>query len=352
MMDLARFNELLLDSTGVALAAVDPESGAILFHNRRFLEWFPAVATEKALVKLVPTLDFEKMSKRVAAGRPFSHEAEVTSTRRPMRIVLRFEAAEQDGRSVLLLECQNITKMKELEYMIESYSKMVERQNREIRKEKDRVERLLLNIMPKTIYDEWKAFGVTTPQRYEASVLMLDFVDFTEMSISHDPPALIGEINDIFTAFDRIVEEFSCERLKTIGDAYIAVCGLPEPTPDHAQNIAKTALRMVRYLRRRNASHPLQWRCRIGINTGAMIGSIVGIQKYVYDIFGPGVNLAARLEALAGPMEVVLAEDMRKLLRENFLFEDRGVAELKGFGEKRVYCLKADSESGLDAPFV
>ena len=90
----------------------------------------------------------------------------------------------------------------------------------------------------------------------------------------------------------------------TIGDSYIAVSGLPEATTDHAQNIAKVALRMRRYLEKRNAAHAEDWLCRIGISTGPVIGSIVGIQKYVYDVFGPGVNLAARMESLSEPMQI------------------------------------------------
>jgi class 3 adenylate cyclase len=95
---------------------------------------------------------------------------------------------------------------------------MIERQNRDLKKEKERVEKLLLNIMPQQVYEEWKEFGVTTPQRFgSASILMLDFDGFTQMAISQEPTKLISELNDIFTAFDRIVEQFGCERLKTIG---------------------------------------------------------------------------------------------------------------------------------------
>jgi class 3 adenylate cyclase len=239
-----------------------------------------------------------------------------------------------------VLEFQNVTKLKELEYMISSYSQMVERQNRSLQKEKERVEKLLLNIMPESVYQELKTFGVTTPQRYDdASILMLDFAGFTQMSLSHDPVVLITELNDIFTAFDRIAEQQGCERIKTIGDAYVAVCGLPEPASDHAQAIARTALMFVRYLKRRNQSHEHQWHCRVGIAPGPVIGSVVGIQKYVYDIFGPGINLASRLEALSEPMEITLTEEMYALLQGEFHMEPKGEAEVRGFGSQRLYRL-------------
>lgn len=110
---------------------------------------------------------------------------------------------------MLIVECQNVSRIRELEYMIESYSKMVEKQNRTLQREKERAEKLLLNIMPKKVFEEIQSFGVAASQRFdEASVLMLDFIDFTERAESQDPASLVAELNDIFTAFDQIVEQF------------------------------------------------------------------------------------------------------------------------------------------------
>jgi adenylate cyclase len=341
-MNLEKFNEMLLESVGVGLALLRPETLEVVFHNRRFGELFPAVAEGPcSFDELIPGLAVERLRERIAAGRPFTCEAEARLKRRAVSLAVQITQHTGDDVSLLIVECQNISKIRELEYMIESYSKMVEKQNRSVQREKERAEKLLLNIMPKTVYEELKTFGVTTPQRYDAaSVLMLDFVGFTEMAISQDPSALIAELNDIFTSFDRIVEQFGCERIKTIGDAYMAVSGIPEATPDHAQNIAKAALLFVRYLARRNASHAQQWQCRVGIASGPVIGSIVGIHKYVYDIFGPAVNLAARMETFSGPMEITLCEDMQARLREEFRCTDRGLSEVKGFGRRRLFSLK------------
>jgi class 3 adenylate cyclase len=345
-MDLERFNRLLLESVGVGLAVVDAASQKVLFRNARMDEWFPDTAAGGLeLAELFPNLDLERMAKRLDAGRGYQHETEIQAGKRKISLAVGITAQKREDLGVLLVECQNVTKLRELEYMIQSYASMVEKQNRELRKEKDRVEKVLLNIMPKTVYEEWRQFGVTTPQRYDgASILMLDFVDFTEMAISEDPPALISELNDIFTAFDRIVEQFGCERLKTIGDAYIAVSGIPEPTPDHASNIAGVALRIVRFLKRRNQSHAQKWRCRVGIATGPVVGSIVGIQKYVYDIFGPGMNLAARLEAMAEPMEIVLCERTKSSLPAAFETEPLESVNVKGFGEQQIYRLLGNDE--------
>ena len=120
------------------------------------------------------------------------------------------------------------------------------------------------------------------------------------MTATRDPTALVAELNEIFSAFDRMVEMLGCERIKTFGDAYLAVSGVPEANADHAAEIARVALRMRRYIERRNASHPTPWFCRIGLHTGTVIGSIVGVQKYVYDIFGPAVDIAARMRTAGG----------------------------------------------------
>ena len=337
----------------MGFAALDPDSLALLWSNRRFADWFPdALEGETDLLDLAPSIDPERLRKRLERKRPFHAELETRAGRRAISLALEISRPEEATPPILLLECQNVSKLKELEYMIESYSKMVEKQNRTLKREKERVERLLLNIMPKAVYEEIKAFGVTTPQRFDgASILMLDFVGFTEMTVTEDPAALISELNDIFTSFDQIAEQFGCERIKTIGDAYMAVCGIPETTPDHAQTIAKVALLFVRYLERRNAAHSEQWECRVGIASGPVIGSIVGVQKYVYDIFGPGVNLAARMEALSGPMEVTVPQETAESLGSDFRLEDRGEVEVKGFGPTRVYTLLGENRlADVDFP--
>jgi adenylate cyclase len=345
-MNLAKFNELLLQSVGVGLAVLAPDTLEVLFKNQRFGEWFPAADGHgTGLDRLLPALDVAALRKAAAAGERFTAQTEVKVRRRTLVLTLDVTPQSHGDLAVLILEAQNISKIRELEYMIESYSQMVEKQNRTLHREKERVERLLLNIMPKSVYEELKTFGVTTPQKFEhASTLMLDFLDFTKMSLAREPSALVADLNDIFTTFDRIAEQFGCERIKTMGDAYVAVSGVPEPDPEHAANIARAALLFRRYLERRNQSHAEAWHCRIGIATGPLIGSIVGIQKYVYDIFGPGVNLTARMEQQSGPMQIALPEEMHAMIRQEFRCTDRGVHEIKVISRKRLYTLEASGE--------
>ena len=334
----------VLQTLGTAVAVVEPDTWQVAFENARFFEWVPPDGDVDApLPARVSALDVERARARLEQDRPYSFETTAGTGARARSVAAELRACELDGRSLVLVECRDVTKQREAEYLLDSYSKMVEQNTRELQREKERVEKLLLNIMPRAVYEEMRDVGATSPQRFdEATVLMLDFVGFTSMTVSREPSQLITELNDIFTAFDRIVELFNGERMKTIGDAYMAVAGLPDPSPDHAQSIARVALRMRRYLERRNESHQEQWLCRIGIHTGPVIGSIVGVQKYVYDIFGPGVNLASRLEALAEPLQIVISEETYRLIRDEFSCVELGEHEVKGFGSRALYSLESE----------
>lgn len=339
----------MLQSLNYGVALIERESWAILFENAKFFQWFPPPEDEEeGIQNRLPDFKLERAGDRIKRGRPYLQECEAKIGARtiPLTVEIKPLSAE-DEDSPLLVECRDMSKQKEAEYMLASYSEISEKHARELQREKDRVEKLLLNVMPRSIYEEMREYGTSTPQKYEcASVLMLDFVNFTEMAVSQDPSALISELNDIFSAFDRIAEMFDCERIKTIGDAYMAVSGVPETTPDHAHNIAKLALRMRRYLEKRNAAHAEQWLCRIGINSGPLIGSIVGVQKYVYDIFGPGVNLAARMEAFSDPMHITLCEQTYNLIDDDFMCAPKGEFEVKGFGKVSLYDLEGEISHG------
>ena len=334
-MSITAINQQLLRAIGVGIAVIRSGDLQFLFHNEPFCEWFGRPEQDATLATLLPEIDMERLRASIAENGRFTGEVSVKIKRRTLVIALTVSPAE--AQEFYVVECQNITRIRELESMIDSYSAMVERNTRELEREKERVERLLLNLMPRSVYEEFKTFGVVTPQLYESvSVVMLDFVDFTRFAAEHDPTVTLGELNDIFTAFDRIAEQFGCERIKTIGDAYLAVAGMPEPSPDHMRAVANCAVRFIRYLERRNQSHQYKWNARIGLGTGSAVGSVVGIQKYVYDVFGSAVNLAARLQQFANPMCVVAPDTMKEFLVDEFQLEDLGRREIRSFGEIRL----------------
>ena len=335
----------LLKSVNAVVAVADAQTWEPLMETARFFELFPPdpADPDQPVSERVPGLDAERAGERLARGRPTSVDVEVKSGARTLSLDVRLHASQLDGQDVVLLEAADVTKQREAEYMLDSYSRMAEKNAREVQREKERAEKLLLNIMPRAVFEEMKDFGSVSPQRFdEATILMLDFVDFTEMTVSQNPSELVSELNDIFSAFDRIVELFGCERMKTIGDAYMAVSGLPEANDDHAAAVARVALRMKRYLEKRNESRREPWLARIGVHSGPVVGSIVGVQKYVYDIFGPGVNLAARMESVAEPMQIVVTSQTYGRLKDEFTCRDLGTHEIKGFGEQRLYSLEAE----------
>ncbi|HSJ15568.1 MAG TPA: adenylate/guanylate cyclase domain-containing protein [Longimicrobiales bacterium] len=335
----------LLDDVSVGIAIAEPAGWHVDWENARFSAWFPAVPGPDgtSLPARIAGFDAERLRERLARKRPYRIETEVATgpRRQPVQVEVRRIAGAGDG---VLVEAHNISRQKEAEYMLDSYSKLMERQARALAQEKERAERLLLNIMPRSVAVELQDFGTTTPQAFEsASVLMLDFVGFTDMSIARDPGALIAELNDVFTSFDQIVEHSRVERIKTIGDAYLAVAGLPERDPDHSYHVARAALRMRRFLQRRNHSATNHWIPRIGIASGPVIGSIVGVQKYVYDIFGPAVNLAARLEAMAEPLQILVSADFARRVRDEFVVRSIGRHEIKGFDTQEVFALEDEA---------
>jgi class 3 adenylate cyclase len=326
-------------------AVADPDDWAPVLESPRFFEVFPPDPADPdgPLSARIPGMNRDRAAERIARGRPYTVEAEVKSGARTLSLSIGFRAAEIDGQALVIIEAEDVTKARESEYMLDSYSKMAEKNSRELQREKERAEKLLLNIMPRAVFEEMKDFGSVSPQRFdEATILMLDFVNFTEMAVSRNPGELVSELNDIFSAFDRIVELFGCERMKTIGDAYMAVAGLPEAHDEHAQAVARVALRMRRYLQKRNESRTEPWIGRIGIHSGPVVGSIVGVQKYVYDIFGPGVNMAARMEAAAEPMQIVISEPTYRSISNEFDCTDLGEHPIKGFGTQRLFSLDGE----------
>ena len=348
-MSLAAINEHLLRSIGIGVAVVRATDLRFIFANPSIGEWFGDHGPDATLPEVIEGLAPEDIQGVIESGVRFTGEVQVKKKRRTLVIAVSISPALDAPEPLLIVECQNITRVHELEGMIDSYSTMVERNTRELEREKERVERLLLNLMPRSVYEEYKTFGVVTPQLFsKVSVVMLDFVGFTEFTERTDPTVTLGELNDVFTAFDRIVEQYGCERIKTIGDAYLAVSGMPDPSPDHATAVAHCAVRFLRYLERRNESHPHKWQARIGIATGAAVGSVVGVQKYVYDVFGPAVNMAARLQVFAKPMKIVAPAGMKFDLIDEFQITDIGPHDIKGLGEVELVNVSSKITSARD----
>jgi CheY-like chemotaxis protein len=213
----------------------------------------------------------------------------------------------------------------------------------ELVRQRRKTEILLASILPEKVIKDLKNVGFSKPDVFEnVSVLFSDFVGFTNMSTNMKPEILIGELSEIFTAFDSIIEKNQCERIKTIGDAYLAVCGMPTENPAHAECITNSGLEMLKYLEARNKTSEFIWQCRIGIHSGPVVGGIVGVKKYIYDIFGDTVNTASRIEGASEAMKLSVSHTTYELIKNKFHCISRGQVLLKGKGDTALYFVNMD----------
>jgi class 3 adenylate cyclase len=201
-------------------------------------------------------------------------------------------------------------------------------------------ERLLLSILPASIARRLKSGDAGIADHFpEVSVLFADIVDFTVMSSSMSPKPLVTLLDDLFTQFDELARRHRVEKIKTIGDCYMAVCGVPDPRFDHATALAEMALEMIECLKQFNTSHSTSVRIRIGMNTGAAVAGVIGRSKFIYDMWGDTVNTASRMESTGLPNRVQVTEQMQRALAAQFDFEERGEVEIKGKGRLRTWLL-------------
>jgi adenylate cyclase len=206
--------------------------------------------------------------------------------------------------------------------------------------EKQRHEALLRNILPGQIVTRLNDGEVVIADRVEeATILFADLVGFTAVASRVTPAVLVDNLNRIFSAFDDLCRRLQIEKIKTIGDAYMAAAGLPLPRPDHAEVIADFALSMLDALETVNATNGAPFQIRIGVHTGAVVAGVIGSHRFLYDIWGDAVNLASRLEAHGIPGRIHVSERTRELLESRYAFEPRGLIGLRGIGKVRTWFL-------------
>jgi len=194
-------------------------------------------------------------------------------------------------------------------------------------------EKLMLNILPKPIADRLKKGEKNIAGSYpEVTVLFSDLVGFTKMSAKKTAPELVKLLNDIFSRFDKRAELLGLEKIKTIGDAYMAVGGLPIPRSDHAEIVADMALGMYQDLADFNQANQQEIQMRIGIHSGPVVAGVIGFTKFSYDLWGNTVNTASRMESTSGNGRIQVSAITHELLKEHFVLEERELIECKGLG--------------------
>ena len=229
---------------------------------------------------------------------------------------------------------------KRSEAALQEKNRLLEIAHGEVAAERDRSEQLLLNVLPPAIAGRLKDHETTIADRFsEATILFADIVGFTVLSQRMDAESVVRVLNDVFTRFDALTDRYGLEKIKTIGDCYMVVGGVPASRPDHCAAVADMALAMIRTLEEFNADtgHALQ--IRIGINTGAVVAGVIGRKKFIYDLWGDAVNTASRMESHGEPARIQATEAVVAAIGDRYRFEERGEIEVKGKGRMRTWFL-------------
>lgn len=212
-------------------------------------------------------------------------------------------------------------------------------QRNKISKEKRRSDQLLLNILPSEVAEELKTKGSANAKQFDnVTVLFTDFISFTTVSEQLTPQELVDELHSCFMGFDEIMEKYGIEKIKTIGDAYLAVCGLPQPNEKHAENVVYAAIEIKEFMEnRRQTLGEKTFGIRIGLNSGSVVAGIVGVKKFAYDIWGDTVNTAARMEQNSEAGKINISETTYELVKDKYKCEYRGEIDAKNKGKLKMY---------------
>jgi adenylate cyclase len=257
--------------------------------------------------------------------------------------VLSYKTIQQEQEKQQLLENRKEELEKEVaqrtEEILEQKGK-IEQQHEDLKAEKKKSDDLLLNILPAEVAEELKESGTTKARHFDhVTVLFTDFVNFTQISERLSPEVLVQELDECFRAFDEIIERNGMEKIKTIGDAYLAVSGMPIATDRHAFNAVKAGLEIVDFMKERSTRsvHGNVFEVRIGINSGPLVAGIVGVKKFAYDIWGDTVNMASRMESNSEPGRINISEHTHELVLHDFKCTYRGKINAKNKGDVDMY---------------
>jgi class 3 adenylate cyclase len=231
--------------------------------------------------------------------------------------------------------------IEELKQRNEQLEKLIAQKTEDLKKEKEKTESLLHNILPIEIAKELLDTGAVKPARFEeVSILFTDFKEFTNIVATIPTRKLISELNELFSEFDDIMESEGIEKIQTVGDAYLAASGLPEEQPDHAIRCVRAGKKMIDFLKQRNETSAIKWKIRIGIHSGPIAAGVVGKKKFAYDIFGDTINIASRIETAGEAGKINVSAYTYDLIKDQFPCEYRGKISAKGKGDLDMYFVK------------
>jgi adenylate cyclase len=208
--------------------------------------------------------------------------------------------------------------------------------------EKRRAEQLLLNILPASIAARLQNGERQIADRFDdATVIFADVTNFTPLSEHYSAEEIVGLLNRLFSAFDALADKYGVEKIKTMGDSYMAACGIPIKRDDHAEASAHMAMDMLRALKTLNLESNNSLNIRIGMNCGPVVAGVIGVKKFIYDLWGDTVNIASRMESHGEAGRIHVSEAMYLKLQHKCTFEERGMIDIKGKGSMKTYFLNA-----------
>jgi class 3 adenylate cyclase len=223
---------------------------------------------------------------------------------------------------------------KRLRDLDQQHLEMLNKEKELLEVEQLKTEKLMLNILPRPIADRLKRGEKNISGSYpDVTILFSDLVGFTKMSSQTSATDLVKLLNDLFSRFDKRADALGVEKIKTIGDAYMAVAGLPIPRPDHAELCAELSLGMFEDLKAFNQENGKELNMRIGLNSGPVVAGVIGYTKFSYDLWGNTVNTASRMESTSKPGRVQVSPATYEAIKDHYILEDGGLMECKGLGE-------------------
>jgi class 3 adenylate cyclase len=228
-------------------------------------------------------------------------------------------------------------------YALERYTRRDFIQKYTIQAQRDQADKLLYNVLPERIAEKLKQSSETIAEEFNsATVLFADIVNFTPISARFGPHEVVEMLNELFSSFDELVDKYGVEKIQVAGDGYMVAAGVPTPRPDHALVLAQLALDMLECVRSAEflaGKHPIE--IRIGLNSGSLLGGVIGRKKYFYALWGDTVNTASRMESHGSRGRIQITRATYELVKDHFECEYIGVIPVKGKGEMDVWHLMA-----------
>ena len=271
-----------------------------------------------------------------------SESDEIKKIQKQIRsLTKKLERSEMNRSHLEQMWDRNSNLFQTLNSEIEHQRTLIQQQHQQLELERQKSEDLLLNILPRPIVQRLKEDqSVIADYFHSTTVLFTDIVGFTKLSENLSPSELVQFLNKIFTSFDNLVEKYQLEKIKTVGDAYMVAGGFPEPRLDHVEAIADLALEMqdsmVRFHTEKNQSVSM----RTGIHTGPAVAGVIGIKKFIYDVWGDTVNTASRMESHGIGGQIQVSHATYKVLKDKYILKKRGSIEIKGKGKLTTYWLQ------------